>query len=380
MENEVERILQAVCRGPLQPLQGVIRVLRTRQVDTAAITERGLLAINPSYYLSLKEEERVGLIAHEVLHLARGHFARARRAGVAGLRANIAADLEVNGILHALGYSLPQGVLLEEELLSLEEWLQRMQKQEQEQNNGGNNEGKNGQQQPGQPKQGSREQVVPNDLLPKEEQEKLEKEYEKKKKEGDKPLQTADAVGRIAGRLPSESRRLVEALRSSKGLAEKIRKFLEETSAGDSVTLLKPPMPCEIFAHKAGIVRTAIIVDSSGSMSELLPEAVKCAREVYSSLSAHSPVLASWDTGLVQEYSSFPREFASSRGGTAMDESIPWAASKGCEQVIVLTDGFTPWRDEHVRRAKRVLVICLVPRGSVPTFEGKGAKVVYWEV
>ncbi|QBD79411.1 hypothetical protein EPA93_26860 [Ktedonosporobacter rubrisoli] len=96
------------------------RISITRGISTAATDGRAIF-INQSFWEGLQENEHLGLIAHEVLHAALLHV---YRCGIRDpLRWNIAADIVVNGIVIAQGFSLPEGHIRNQELehLSVEE-------------------------------------------------------------------------------------------------------------------------------------------------------------------------------------------------------------------------------------------------------------------
>jgi predicted metal-dependent peptidase len=82
----------------------------TEDCPTAATDGRSLL-INPNFFNDLTPNERIGLLAHEVLHVAFDHMHRI------GTRDpqwwNIAADYVINGFLSKAKYSLPKGGLID---------------------------------------------------------------------------------------------------------------------------------------------------------------------------------------------------------------------------------------------------------------------------
>ena len=73
-------------------------------IDTAATDGRRLL-YNPDFVLSLPREERIGLLAHEVMHCVLKHFARRGERELG--KANIAMDLAINPLLIDAGFQLP---------------------------------------------------------------------------------------------------------------------------------------------------------------------------------------------------------------------------------------------------------------------------------
>jgi predicted metal-dependent peptidase len=75
-------------------------------VDTLA-TDGKQLVYNPEFINRFSLEEHIGLVAHEVMHLALAHHAR--RGHRDKERWNIAADLAVNPLLIDAGFTLPSG-------------------------------------------------------------------------------------------------------------------------------------------------------------------------------------------------------------------------------------------------------------------------------
>ncbi len=83
-------------------------IIKDPQIQTAATDGKNLF-INPGFWMSLTPDERIGVLAHEVLHVALSHMTRV------GSRDhekwNIAGDHVINLILRANGYKLPAGGL-----------------------------------------------------------------------------------------------------------------------------------------------------------------------------------------------------------------------------------------------------------------------------
>lgn len=97
------------------------RIIPTQNELTAATDGRDIF-INPDFWRSLTPAERLGLLAHEVLHAALLHVPR--RGKRHPLIWNLAADIVVNGIILAQeGFALPKGHVRNEKLehLSVEE-------------------------------------------------------------------------------------------------------------------------------------------------------------------------------------------------------------------------------------------------------------------
>src|SRR5581483_124681 len=115
-------ILQLRMRSPFfATLALFARMLLTETVPTAATDGRDIF-LNIDFWNKLTPPERLGLLAHEVLHAALLHVVR--RGTRDPLLWNIAADIVVNGIiLSQPGFELPTGHLREKKLehLSVEE-------------------------------------------------------------------------------------------------------------------------------------------------------------------------------------------------------------------------------------------------------------------
>jgi predicted metal-dependent peptidase len=115
-------IVQLRARAPFfATLVLFARTLITETVPTAATDGRDIF-FNAAFWNSLTPPQRLGLLAHEVLHAALLHVYR--RGPRHMLLWNIAADIVVNGIILAQpGFELPAGHLREKSLehLSVEE-------------------------------------------------------------------------------------------------------------------------------------------------------------------------------------------------------------------------------------------------------------------
>ncbi len=115
-------ILQLRIRSPFfATLALFARMHITETVPTAATDGRDIF-LNQQFWRSLAPSQRLGLMAHEVLHAALLHVLR--RGSRDPLLWNIAADIVVNGIVLAQeGFELPEGGIRDQKLehLSVEE-------------------------------------------------------------------------------------------------------------------------------------------------------------------------------------------------------------------------------------------------------------------
>ena len=85
--------------------------VETEEIETAATDGKQLL-YNPKFFLSLAEPERVGLLAHEVMHVVLLHMTRLN--GRDHQRWNAAGDYVINLIVRDAGMILPPTDLLDD--------------------------------------------------------------------------------------------------------------------------------------------------------------------------------------------------------------------------------------------------------------------------
>lgn len=96
------------------PWYGILLMrLQTEFTDTipTAATDGQRLYINPTTFAELSPDERVGVLAHEVLHCVLSH--PLRQHGHRPTRWNAAADYVVNLMVRSSGLCLPEGVLID---------------------------------------------------------------------------------------------------------------------------------------------------------------------------------------------------------------------------------------------------------------------------
>lgn len=126
--------------------------------ETAAI-DGTTLTYNPAYIKSLGLSEAVGLLAHEVLHVANLHHTRIH--GREEDDWNIACDYVVNDILVKAGFTLPEGFLLDSQYagLSAEDIYGKIKKAKREQQ--GQDQGQGQGQGQGQDQQAGQDQSQP---------------------------------------------------------------------------------------------------------------------------------------------------------------------------------------------------------------------------
>ena len=89
-------------------------IIKQLVMPTCGVDGRHLW-VNPDFVKKLNSAERVGLLAHEVMHLALGHIWPWRRQWRDQKLWNAAGDYKINQMLKAEGFTLPEGGLLNSE-------------------------------------------------------------------------------------------------------------------------------------------------------------------------------------------------------------------------------------------------------------------------
>ncbi len=86
------------------------KVIETRQIATAG-TDGIVMLFNPDFVASLKSHhEVIGLIVHELMHVRLNHNKRFKRSRFSNHEAaNMAMDDEINPLVQAAGFTLPEG-------------------------------------------------------------------------------------------------------------------------------------------------------------------------------------------------------------------------------------------------------------------------------
>lgn len=113
-EEEVEKVskiydeflsLLALHLPYLASFTAALRVVLSLQVETLAVSEYGVLIINPKYFLPKPKEEQFGDLMHEVFHLYCRHFARGK--DKIPIIWNIATDCVINEAIKQLEATIP---------------------------------------------------------------------------------------------------------------------------------------------------------------------------------------------------------------------------------------------------------------------------------
>lgn len=106
----LDRMVTDLClMRPFMARTALTLTMRFGDVPTAR-TDGRVVEFSEAFLAKLNEAERLGVLAHEVGHVLLCHFLR--RGARDRLKWNVAADLELNQVLEAAGFTLPFEALL----------------------------------------------------------------------------------------------------------------------------------------------------------------------------------------------------------------------------------------------------------------------------
>lgn len=219
-----------------------LEYVEDKSIPTAC-TDGKTIIYNPDFIESLTKEEIVGLLIHEVLHIANLHHMRLQNRDPE--RFNVAADYTINEIITQAGYSLPKGGLLDPKYsnMSAEEIYNQLPAQVSK------------------PKYGDFKQGKAN---PKEEEQRIKVLVAK-----------AATVAKQQGKLPAALNRLIEqTLEAKVNWREVLVRFLTDTIVSDykwtrpNKRYLPTYLPSMDTIPVLGDI--VLIVDTSGSINNNL--------------------------------------------------------------------------------------------------------------
>jgi len=322
-------------------------------IDTAA-TDGESLFYNAEFINSLRERELVGLIAHEVEHVARLHCFRR---GTRDARLwNIACDLAINEGLRAAGFHLPEGALFNPRFkgqsaeaiykaLAREEQNQR---QKDQQGQGAQAPGSQGQPQPGQGQgQGAPDPGRCGGVL---DSPAPQGEREAAEARAQAQIRQAAAVARRAGSQPGAvAEALGEISRGRNPWREILRRFADQSSLKDTSWLRRSRrssgaviLPSQVSIAPAHVV---CVVDSSGSMDRSALRAIVGELQALLDEQAADQIsLIQCDTAVRKVATYQPGDVIDGRiegrGGTAFAPALAYIASEipDASAILYLTD------------------------------------------
>ncbi len=195
-----------------------LKLVEDESFETAAVDGISMI-YNPKFIDKLSLKETIGLIAHEVMHVALGHIWRVGHRE--HKRWNIAGDYTINENLKSVGFTLPEGGLFDSQYndLSAEEIYNRLPESDPNKDDSGQNgKGDGKKSDPG--KYGS--------CLP------AKTEAEAKELESTWKAAVAQAVSVSQGKLPADMKRqLNDILNPSVPWYIILRDFVEKTARND---------------------------------------------------------------------------------------------------------------------------------------------------
>lgn len=247
------------------------------------------LFVNPEWLDKLSEEEKKGLLAHEVMHVALGHLWPWRIGGREALVWNLAGDHVINLLLRDAGLSLPPEGLWDDKYdgLSTEQVYEILKQEQSDQGGSGSgqekpdlsmrdilppdaggksdsgddskdeNSGSNGDGESGE---------MPIGTMTEDEQKQLEREWKEK-------MVSAAMAAKLRGKLPAGIDRLVDGLLAPKIPWQTLLQQFVNDVIRDDYDLQRPDrrflwqgiyLP-DLYSEGAHIV---VAVDTSGSISE----------------------------------------------------------------------------------------------------------------
>lgn len=292
---------------------------------------------NPDFAEKLDIEELVGVLAHEVMHIALMHpFRMGSRIPKVW---NYAGDFAINLILTHCDFKLPKGVLLDDKYVGWDsetiyaELMKNAKILKMPDGYGGPLEG---------------------DLKSFEggESDRAMDEHKAKVM-----VDKAMAVAKMMGNLPSDLEKTINhALEGESNWKEQLRRFMTEPlKDNESWTKQKRHLISQNIylpaLYSLGIGTVAIIIDTSGSVYERTPDFIREVQSICEDCKPKQIIVIQVDAKvqLVTEYEAGDPIEAKIRGGGGTDlrEGFKYLAEKGIEPAVcvVCTDMETPFPD-----------------------------------
>ena len=330
-----------------------------RSIQTMA-TDGLSLYYNPDFVETLNASTLAGTLAHEVMHPALHHHVR--RSGRDPKRWNVACDYAINPLLVDAGFSLPEGVLLDdrfggmsaEQIYNLLETEAAQDSDTDDEESESGAEGSNALQpsagkanEPSAPStEGGIGQVLDAPMLDKE-----TPTIEEQARDWNIAVNQATTVARQAGKLPAGLNRTLEgAALAAVDWREQLRRFWSETTPADYSWIRPNRRHLWTGLYLPGVLRegvgeVAIAVDCSGSVSARQLRLFEA--EVRSILEGQSPervYVLYFDTVVhkVETYEAGQRIDLNpvGGGGTEFGPCFEWLDDRGIrpQTLVFLTD------------------------------------------
>ena len=307
-------------------------------------TDGERLYYNAAWTSKLTEEEFIGVLAHEVCHVALLHQFRRGDRDPKGW--NIAADYAINLVLTDAGFSLPKGGLLNRKY---EGWSAEQIYDDLPKSGGGSGGGQPGEEGEGQGGDQPGE-VWDHPTAGEGGKAQADAEVEAKTNAAD-----AARVAEQAGKLPGALKRLLSDLLKAKvDWREVLRRFVSQNVPVD-FSYRRPVrrhLPDLVVAslHKEGIGPLVFVADTSGSVSDDdLNQVVAEARSIVEELQPEITYLLSCDAEVQATATVYRGEIpeswgvlAQGGGGTSFCPPFEWLTEQQVEPccLVYVTDGY----------------------------------------
>lgn len=357
-------------------------MIERHDIPTAATDMRNIY-YNPAFFDGMPVEEIMGVLAHEVLHIALEHGLR--RGGRDPRLWNIACDYAINLILIECGFVLPKGGLYDVKYkgMSAEQIYALLEK---ERDKHGKQQSGQGQPQQGrgqgQPQSGQGNGPDPSDLFGGMGQDLIEPdmtdkaEVAKLKDEVRSKIVQATTMGRMAGNTPAGLLRAMDDLiHPPVPWQDLMRPLMTSFVKDDENWSYRNRRFANVYLparHSERIGLVAVIGDTSGSITNdelksvggsVVDIAEEVTPEVIHVLWADSKVAGEQVFECGDPIKLDPK----GGGGTDMRVPLARAAELDPAVVVLITDGHTPWPD--VAPDYPLIVLCTtkvnVPFGEV---------------
>lgn len=342
-----------------------LETIVTDSIPTAA-TNGKYIKFNPDFFLSLSEEERVFVLAHETLHVIFIHMSR--RGDRHPVLWNVAGDYVINALLKEQGYRLIEGVLYDPQYANMttEEVYKKLLEEGNEDN----------------PDFDDLEEIDfhGDDSA----QEKFEDEIKD-------TVIRAKLLAEMSGEgtnSPALQRFLSDLLKPKLNWKAILRKYVTATVCKSDYSWKKPKQRGQTFIPRLRsqqVGQIDIAIDTSGSISD--HEFNQFLSEVYGVLKSVKPTsigLIQWDHQLrandtvktVQDITRLP--FAGG-GGTCVSKAFQgYADNKTSQLLVIITDGYF-FPEDPIKEKRPVLWIVHNNPGFCPPW-GRKDKVIHYSI
>lgn len=333
-----------------------------------AMTNGKTVRYSPAFWLKQNQEQQVGLMLHETLHVAFFHVDPSRRGSKDARLWNQAADHVINLMLLDRGFQLPEGGLHDPRFtgMGVEEVYKILEQEKKDQKNGSESDelmDLDEQEMEGDP-----------DTIRREIEDTLIRAAIQAKQAGDKP-----------GSIPGEIELFLNKLLNPKLPWQRILQKYLQTFAKNNYTFYKPNrrfFPKHILPgmRSESLIDMAFLVDVSGSIDEMpfryfISECASLLRM----MKPKKMTLIQFDYGIraideIDSVNELIRVKFKGGGGTQIHEAISWIQKNKPQITIIFTDGYFTMPEERPKND----VIWMIHDN--PQFTAPYGKVIHYEM